>query len=262
MHEKFPFIVNGSSITIIADGKACSVEKTDPIYQDIIDAIRAEDWDTVADLCNKPAAITRFGHGKFEVRDGHIFYDGQIVHNHVVDRILSFMNDGLDATPLLNFLEKLMRNTSRRCIEDLYAFMEHGNMPLDPDGDFYAYKAVRSNWYDKHSGTIKNEIGTVVSVPRNSVDDNPDNACSHGLHAGSLQYVKGFRSGEDKMIIVKINPANVVSVPAHDTSKLRCCKYLVVSEYTGPLPENVWEPDDDVNCVDYDDDEDDDDYDA
>ena len=258
MHDKLPFIITGSAINIIADGKACSVEKTDPIYQDIIAAIRDEDWDTVAALSNKPAAITRFGHGKFEVRDGHIFYNGTQVHNHVVDRILSFMNDGLDATPLLNFLEKLMGNTSRRCIEDLYAFMEHGNMPLDADGDFYAYKAIKADWTDKHTGKIKNEIGTTVFVERNTVDDNPDNACSHGLHAGSLQYVKGFHSGEDKMIIVKINPANVVSVPAHDTSKLRCCSYDVVSEYTGPLPENVWEPDDDDNYGDYDDENDED----
>jgi hypothetical protein len=65
------------------------------------------------------------------------------------------------------------------------------------------------------------------------------------VHVGSLEYVRGFacgygEEGGDRIVIVKTNPADVVSVP-HDCEyqKVRTAKYLVVSEYTGPLPEYV-----------------------
>jgi len=40
---------------------------------------------------------------------------------------------------------------------------------------------------------------------------------------------------EDKIVIVKINPKDVVSVPDYDTRKLRCCKYKVIDEYSGVI---------------------------
>lgn len=65
------------------------------------------------------------------------------------------------------------------------------------------------------------------------------------VHVGSLEYVRGFacgygEEGGDRIIIVKTNPADVVSVP-HDCEyqKVRTAKYTVVSEYTGPLPDYV-----------------------
>jgi acyl carrier protein len=59
--------------------------------------------------------------------------------------------------------------------------------------------------------------------------------CSHGLHAGSLAYARGWA---ERVILVEIDPADVVSVPGDENcQKLRCCKYTVVGEYNGPLPD-------------------------
>jgi hypothetical protein len=75
-------------------------------------------------------------------------------------------------------------------------------------------------------------------MTRAKVDDNRSRGCSDGLHAGALNYVASYGSLEagDKIIIVKINPKDVVSVPTDcNCEKLRTCEYLVVGEYQGEL---------------------------
>ena len=191
--------------------------------------------------------------GKITVENNKVIYEGEECHGVIVDRILAFVKEQIDATPLLNFLEKLMSNPSKNCVDQLYQFLEHKNLPIDPDGDFYAYKAVRSNWMDKHTGTIRNKIGDIVEIKRNKVDDNPRNDCSYGLHVGSIEYVRSFGSADDKYLIVKVNPADAVAVPSYDTKKMRCCRYEVVEEFIDVLPETVYtsakENDKELNIV-------------
>ena len=89
---------------------------------------------------------------------------------------------------------------------------------------------------DKYTGTISNAIGTIVEVSRGSVDDNRSNECSKGLHCGALDYVYSYGNGDDRIVIVKVNPADAVSVPKdHTYQKLRTCRYEVVSEFVGEL---------------------------
>ena len=71
-------------------------------------------------------------------------------------------------------------------------------------------------------------------MERSSVDDDFRNGCSKGLHAGSLEYAKGWGK---RVLLIEIDPADVVSVPEDcDCQKLRCCKYKVIGECTGPMP--------------------------
>jgi len=256
--NKIPYILNPeASVTLILDGKQVTILKDSEVFQAVILAVKEERWDDVRSLSDKITAIKNFVKGDLEVRGNAVFYKGEAVHGHVINRILEFIKDGFDVDPLLNFLEKIMQNPSFRCIEELFTFLDHKNMPIDPDGDFYAYKAVTSNWMDKHTRTISNHIGAVVEMPRCRVDDNSTVGCSKGLHAGSISYVKSFANYGDKIVLVKINPADVVSVPNEDTTKLRCCKYVVISEMQDILPSSSYScscDDDDSN---YDDDYDD-----
>ena len=245
MIKAMPYILTGESITLMIDSAPVTVTISDPYWEEIISAVRNRDWDTAVKLANKPAVVKDFGKGHLEIKNDAVYYKGTQIHNYVVGRIFDFINEGLDVEPLVNFMNKLMENPSKHCVDELLEFLEHGNMPVDADGDFYAYKAVTSDWMDKHSQSIRNMVGDVVSVTRNQVDDNSDHACSMGLHAGSLQYVKGFGDTSDRLILVKINPKDVVSVPKHDTSKLRCCRYTVVGVYTGILPDTIYDCDED-----------------
>ena len=75
----------------------------------------------------------------------------------------------------------------------------------------------------------------MIEVERNGVCDDKNIGCSSGLHAGSVQYATDFGAG-GKVVLVEINPADVVSVPEDcNCQKLRACKYKVVGEYEIPL---------------------------
>ena len=122
-----------------------------------------------------------------------------------------------------------MRNPSKRAVDELYGFLEKNSLPITPDGCFLAYKRVRGDYKDCYTGTMDNSVGCVVEMERNMVDDNRDNTCSAGLHFCSHDYLRSF-SGE-RTVIVKINPADVVSIPSdYDNAKGRTCRYEVIGE--------------------------------
>jgi hypothetical protein len=147
------------------------------------------------------------------------------------------MRQGLPYKPLTRFVEKLMDNPSRRAVNELYAFLEHKNMPLTPDGNFLAYKGVRSDFTDWHSGQFTNKVGDVNEMPRRNVCDNANIGCSDGFHAGSLDYARQYGNG-GHLMVVEIDPADVVSVPLDcDQQKLRTSKYKVVSLFEKKLEE-------------------------
>jgi hypothetical protein len=92
-----------------------------------------------------------------------------------------------------------------------------------------AYKKVRHNFFDVHSGSMDNSVGKVLEMERNKVDDDKDNTCSTGLHFCSQSYLNHF--GGDRIVIVKINPRDVVSIPSdYNDAKGRTCRYEVIGE--------------------------------
>jgi hypothetical protein len=129
-----------------------------------------------------------------------------------------------------------MQNPSKRAVEELYTFLEKGNLPLTPDGYFLAYKKVQHDFKDIHSGTMDNSPGKIVEMERNAVDDNMHNTCSTVLHFCAKEYLPHFgnrASGKkaDRVVILKINPADVVSIPAdYNSTKGRACRYEVIGE--------------------------------
>jgi hypothetical protein len=92
---------------------------------------------------------------------------------------------------------------------------------------------------DVHSGTMLNAPGCVVEMERNRVDDNKDNTCSTGLHFCGMSYLNHF--GGERTVIVKVNPADVVSIPSdYNGAKGRACRYEVVGEL-GVEPEDAFD---------------------
>lgn len=134
------------------------------------------------------------------------------------------------------FLSRLYKNPSYKVVTQLYNFLAKNDLPLTNDGTFYAYKKVDYDYYDLYSHTIKNEIGTTIEVDRNDVEDDPVKTCSKGLHVCSKSYLKSFGAREttvNRILIVEVDPENVVSVPYdYNNAKMRVCKYKVIDEIT------------------------------
>ncbi len=183
------------------------------------------------------AAVQCDGH-KLVAANGRVTMDGEELGGVVADRILKFMGEGVSVVPLAKFLIRLMANPSFNSRQQLYSFLEALNMPITERGTFLACKYVDANYLDCFSHTFDNHIGKEVVVDRASVDDNPNNTCSKGLHVGAWEYVAN--SGDHRML-VEVDPADVVSVPTdYNGQKCRCCRYKVVAEITGEPPRGTF----------------------
>ena len=268
------------NLTLILKNKAHQVLPDHINYRLIMDSLQSASEDELLELVDIETAVATFSQGRVEVKNGQVLYDGEEVHGAISKRILEFMSKGLPFQPLVNFLNNLMENPSMQSQTELYDFLEHQYLPITEDGHFLAYKAVRNDYKDKYAGTFDNRVGSVCEMRRAKVDDNRGVGCSQGLHAGALNYVASYGSVDsgDKIVIVKINPKDVVSVPNDcNCEKLRTCRYEVVGEYQGELlkplyksefseddyddeEENLYDEYDDAYWNSFDDDEDEEDY--
>lgn len=225
----YPFILQGDNVVIVIDGEPHTINKTHMTYSKVVEAIKAGDWGSVKELINPTKVLVNYSRGNVSVVEGEMFWKGTPFHNALATRIVSMLEEGFDIEPMVQFMNNLMRNPSKRAVDELYGFLEKNSLPITPDGHFLAYKRVRGDYTDCHTGTMDNSVGSVVEMERNMVDDNRDNTCSAGLHFCSHSYLQSF-SGE-RTVIVKIDPADVVSIPSdYNNAKGRTCRYEVVGE--------------------------------
>lgn len=225
----YPFIIQGSNVVIVIDNKPHTISKTHITYQKVVDAIKASDWDTVKQIIDPVKVVLNYGAGNVSIQGEKLFWKGELFNGALATRMITMLEEGFDIEPMVQFMENLMQNPSKRAVDELYGFLEKNNLPITPDGHFLAYKRVREDYLDCHSGTMNNSVGKVVEMDRNRVDDNKDNTCSTGLHFCSQEYLKSF--GGARTVIVKINPRDVVSIPSdYNNSKGRACRYEVIGE--------------------------------
>lgn len=225
----YPFILQGDNVVIVIDGTPHTINKTHVAYSKVVDAIKAGLWDDVKALINPVKAVITFSKGNVAIVEGEMFWKGQPFHNSLATRMVQMLTDGFDIDPMVNFMDNLMKNPSRQAVTELYGFLEKNSLPITPDGCFLAYKRVRENYMDCHTGTMDNSVGKVVEMERNMVDDNRNNTCSAGLHFCSHSYLSSF--GGERTVIVKINPCDVVSIPSdYNDAKGRACRYEVIGE--------------------------------
>ena len=231
-------ISGDQNITMIMGGSTHAIGQNHPNHAEIIDAIKREDWDALPDLVDVPAAISNYSSGNVTVNEfGEVLYKEEQVHNSITARITEFFRAGLPFMPMVRFLDNLMANPSRRAVEELYSFLENEGMPITEDGCFIGYKGVEDNFKDRYSGKFDNSPGQVLEMARNLVDDDARRSCSNGFHVGALSYAKGWGP---TVLIVKVNPADAVSVPHDDARKLRVCRYEVVEVAEGLLEEPLY----------------------
>lgn len=236
-----PYVIKtNGSITLYLNAECLTVAIDHPNYNKILDAIKAADFSNIESLVNVSKAISQYTDNRVVIENGQIFYGGVPIHSTLTQRIIKMMSEGFKFDHMIKFLKNLMENPSKRAVDETYWFLENYGLPITDDGCFLAYKAVRSNYTDIYSGKFNNTIGSVVSMSRNQVDDNYGIDCSHGLHVGALDYVVGYghfvkgqpvADGGNRLLLVKVNPKDVVSVPKYEGhTKMRVCEYTVVSE--------------------------------
>jgi len=242
----YPYLIQGSNIVVVIGNTSHTISKTHLTYSKVLEAIKAEDWEMVKDVIEPKKVVLNYGAGNVSIQGETLFWRGEELHSSLANRMIAMLQEGFPIGPLVQFMENLMSNPSKRAVSELYGFLEKNNLPITPDGHFLAYKKVRQNFFDVHSGSMDNSVGKVLEMERNKVDDDKDNTCSTGLHFCSQSYLKHF--GGDRIVIVKINPRDVVSIPSdYNDAKGRTCRYEVIGElgveaedaFTAPVQETA-----------------------
>lgn len=225
----YPYMIQGSNIVVVVGSKSHTINKTHISYTKVLAAIKANDWDTVNDVIDPKKVVIDFGAGNVSIEGTKLFWKDKELNSSLATRMINMLQDGFPIEPMVAFMENLMLNPSRRAVTELYGFLEKNNLPITPDGHFLAFKKIKLDYTDVYTGKMDNSVGKVVEMERNEVNDDKEQTCSAGLHFCSRDYLGHF--GGERIVIVKINPADVVSIPTdYNDSKGRACRYEVIDE--------------------------------
>lgn len=230
------YFIDRTDITVIfSDGSSAHWDATSDMFETVKSLCILEDEKTLMQirdqtkmLMNEEVRIE--GNLMIIDKDNNTF---KITLGDSTDPVIKFIDllkkKGVIDTEIKRikpFLRNMFANTYINAVEEIYDFCLAMDFEITDDGCILAYKKVRADLgsvYD--NGKTKHEIGKYTEVE--VFDTNRENTCSQGLHFCSRNYLN-YYSGE-KVIIVKVDPRDIVSIPVdYNYEKGRCCRYLVV----------------------------------
>ena len=247
------YVISGKNIFISVNGNSKLISSDNKLYDQVLKLINEKAPDSeFEELFNQEDELKSECSKVFSnvegitVGEDTILIDNVPVYGVLCDYIKFLYNENLPLDSVANFIRKLRKNPSYRIREQLWKFisasMENGGFTLDKDGNIIAYKVVSSNYKDKYTGTIDNKIGSVVTMNRTDVNNDPNITCSSGLHFCAYSYVSNFCDSIDHIMLVKVSPEDVVSIPTdYGYAKARCCKYEVIDEVKIPLNKPIYD---------------------
>ncbi len=227
-----PHSFTATGISIFANGKPYMIPTDHINYNNIIEALKNKKWDAIIDLIDIKGFVEKISFGNIIItEDDDVYYRNYKVNAYLANHIIELTQNKLPVDSIINFTEKLMTNPNIDVRDDLYKWLENGNTPIYDDGDFVAYKVVRNDFKSIHGGKLDNKPGMNVKMDREKCDSNRDKTCSTGLHFCSYDYLSSFGACNDDttVVLLKINPKNVVAIPNdYNMTKGRACEYHVL----------------------------------
>lgn len=186
-------------------------------------------------------ALEEWSNSRLIIAGGRVKFDGDYIPVALEGHLLTQFKKGnqvaLEAWS--KFIERLRDVSHTDTYERLYEFLKFNDLSITEDGNVLAWKVVRPNFKDKHSGTFDNSVGSVCSMPRVKVAHDPNRTCASGLHACAFSYLESFSSYGDQVVLVEIDVRDIVSVPVdYNGSKIRCSKYTV-KHHVGTWGDNI-----------------------
>lgn len=255
-------LIDQQSIIVCEGSASVLIAASDPTYGPVRRYLmdeHGEDFATVRDLVDRfrtgvkqaavqAVAVVDGDTDQAEVEPYRITH-GDPVEEVVLAAAIRLTNSDADLAPLGAFLRRLERNPSAASRSQLFGWLKAGGFTLTTDGLIVGYKSVRADGRSAHAGrepvTVQSEdgsvetvvghvpypIGATVWMARDLVNEDRNSACSVGLHVGTFGYAQNF---SEQMLVVLVDPADVVSVPTDSRAqKMRVCRLYVAARHDG-----------------------------
>lgn len=197
--------------------------------------VQEEIYDEFKELKDTSQMLATWSNGALTITSTSVAYNGKEVQpeltEFLIDKFLKNPHDQNGFAAWSNFIKVVSTATSYKVVNRLFMFLQKNDLQIDSDGNVLAWKVVRPNYLDKHSGTFDNSPGKILEMDRSGVDDNDSRTCSRGFHVCSWGYLRSFSGTGDPVMQVKINVNDIVSIPLdYNGEKVRVCKYEVIRE--------------------------------
>lgn len=259
--------VNTIEATFMVDGELVplriSEDDSSGPYREILDILEIPNSDIekieckLYELMSPVARVKREISSSFylsnnmTIQGGILKFGDFVIEETLSNHMLSLLNE--NNTPkdeklwksYVTFLDNLHQNVNEDIRTQLFRWMDYENRAgngfgITEDGCIVGYKGCQGSILEPLSsfsgtaivdgveitGKIPNKVGSVVSMPRSAVQYDPEVGCSTGLHVGTRDYAVNWAP---ILLLVKVNPRDVVSVPYEcDSQKIRVCEYTVL----------------------------------
>ena len=257
---KIPFIITEKSLTMVmpSNSERINVLRTDKGFGKIEEHLKSNSDHSeklIRSLLSLKDSISTMSKGRLSMDDdGKINIKDKKIPEDLRSYVDNLEKNNYNTEPLENFIKKVMQipdsytdasGVSRdnpwadQTRQSLFRFLRKHGYTICNDGDFLAEKVVKDDYGSHHvgkTGRVFYNLNTYVEMPRYLCNHNPAETCSSGLHVCADTYQWGtyngsINHGTDKVLLMKINPKDVVSIPNdYDESKMRVCKMFVSKE--------------------------------
>jgi hypothetical protein len=221
-------LLTSNFVRFTAYGLEYKAFKDHPLFSEIMSALKAGKVRAAVTAHNK--GHKRVVTSGFTVQGDKVFYKGARLPEVFAAIYQGCLADGAEVAAVAEFFENWISKSTPASIEALGRFMVAGRMPMTDRGTFLAYKKVRADFHDIHSGKFDNSPGKHILMSRSDVDHNQHTECSTGFHHCSWGYLNEF--GQDysnRVVITEINPGDVIAVPPdYGHRKMRVSEYTVL----------------------------------
>ena len=239
MQQVVSIIATNDNITIFLKSGNIVVNKVknEELFEKVLKRVNSNDLKWIEkNIQSIKEQIESKTSGVFTVQNNVVILKGTTipVPDVIIKKLMEMEKEKQPILPLLKFWRKLSENPSENSRNELYNFMTKNNIPITEEGDIVTEKGVKQkegsyfgDLVDVHSGTISNNIGTYVEMPRDKVDADSNRTCSFGLHTAAPDYVRKVY-GSSVLVECIVNPKDVVSIPKdYNATKMRVCAYRV-----------------------------------
>lgn len=244
--SKIASMITAKGVTVFYGGRPYLMNSDHPNFKAAVAAIQSEAWDSIPALFDIAGAVRAFilPDSAFTLEGAFLCLEGKPFTKAVTDKIRAMLAAGQPAAPLFKFLRNVRRNPRVAAQDELLLFCEANGFMIDEHGFILAYKSVRGDYSDIHSGKFFNRPGLTISMDANAVDPDRTQTCSTGFHFAAYDYATSWAGSIDgvnrRLLIMRIDPADVVAIPNdYHNQKGRCWRYEVLCEVD---PANVLDP--------------------